>query len=51
MSLSEVNVHVKEDQKFSFLIISFEPEFGNPSIKTPEKQNVFNFQLTCYKPQ
>ena len=28
--------------------ISFEPEFGNPSLETPEKQNAFNFQLTCF---
>ena len=26
--------------------ISFEPEFGNPSFETPEKLNVYNFQLT-----
>ena len=28
--------------------ISFEPEFGNPRFETPEKLNVFNFQLTCF---
>ena len=26
--------------------ISFEPEFGNSSFETQEKQNAFNFQLT-----
>ena len=28
--------------------ISFEPEFGNPRFETPQKMNVFNFQLTCF---
>ena len=28
--------------------ITFEPEFGNPSFETPERQNVFNFELTCF---
>ena len=28
--------------------ISFEPEFGNPRFETPQKLNVFNFQLTCF---
>ena len=28
--------------------ISFEPEFGNASFETPEKQNAFNFQLTFF---
>ena len=27
---------------------SFGPEFGNPRLETPEKQKVFNFQLTCF---
>ena len=26
--------------------ISFEPKYGNPSFETPEKLNVYNFQLT-----
>jgi hypothetical protein len=30
------------------LNISFKPEFGNPRFETPKKQNVFNFQLTCF---
>ena len=28
--------------------ISFEPDFGNPRFETPQKMNVFNFQLTCF---
>ena len=28
--------------------ISFEAEFGNPRFETPQKLNVFNFQLTCF---
>ena len=28
--------------------ISFEPEFGNPRFKTPQKLSVFNFQLTFF---
>ena len=47
---------------FRFSISGLEPKFGNPSFDTPEKQNVFNFQLTfsqqfliyslfLYKPQ
>ena len=30
------------------LNISFKPEFVNPRFETPKKQNVFNFQLTCF---
>ena len=42
---------VKVNQKLSFLVflffnISFDPEFGNPSLESLEKQNVFNFQIT-----
>ena len=33
---------------FLFFNISFESEFGNPRFETLEKQNVFNFQLTCF---
>ena len=28
--------------------ISFELKFGSTSFETPEKENVFNFQLTCF---
>ena len=43
--------HVKVNQKVSFSVllffnISFEPEFGNSSFESLEKQNIFNFQLT-----
>ena len=34
--------------KTGFSISGLEPKFGNPSFDTPEKQNVFNFQLTCF---
>ena len=42
---------IKINPKFSFSVfcffyISFEPEFGNPSLGTPEKRNIFNFQWT-----
>ena len=33
----------KQSQHFCFA-----QKFGNPSFETPEKQNVFNFQLTCF---
>ena len=35
-------------EKLGIWVSVLEPEFGNPSFDTPEKQNVFNFQLTCF---
>ena len=34
--------------KAGFSISGLEPKFGNPSFDTTEKQNIFNFQLTCF---